>query len=107
MSVIPPKRDKSKGKDKLNVAHEDEEESSFLVVLADEHDDLLLHDNMKTRGGFPYDNMWYLDTNVSSHMTSRRSHYHFLDENQNRMVRFGDGSSIMYGVMGVQSHHQH
>ena len=38
-----PKKDKSKGKEKMHIAQEDEdEESSLLIVLADEHADVLL-----------------------------------------------------------------
>ena len=28
-----------------------------------------------------YDNLWYLDTGASSHMTSKRSYFHSIDEN--------------------------
>ena len=38
-----PKKDKTKGKEKTHMAQEDEgEESSLLIVLADEHVDVLL-----------------------------------------------------------------
>ena len=45
--------------------------------------------------GFPHDDMWCLDTDVSSHIF-----YFSLDENQTRMLRFGDGSLIKYASKG-------
>ena len=41
-------------------------------------------------------NVWYLDTGASSHMTSKRSYFHSLDENQQGGIKFDDESSIRY-----------
>ena len=92
-----PKRDKSKGKEKMHVAQKDEdEESSFLMVLADEHADVLL----QGMNGSPIDDMWYLDRGASSHMTGIKTFYQSLDESHKGVVRFTDGSLIMYEVKG-------
>ena len=45
-------------------------------------------------------NVWYLDTGASSHMTSKRSYFHSLDENQQGAIKFGDESSIRYEGKG-------
>ena len=47
---------------------------------------------------------WYLDTGANSHMTSKRSFFHSIDENQHGVTRFGDESSMMFegkGSIGV------
>ena len=49
----------------MHIAQEDEdeeEESLLLMVLADEHVDVLL----QGMSGSPIDDMWYLDTGASS-----------------------------------------
>ena len=46
------------------------------------------------------DNLWYLDTKASSHMTSKRSYYHSIDEDQHGLSRFGDESSIAFEGKG-------
>ena len=92
-------REKSKGKEKMHMAQEDEdeeEESSLLMVLADEHTDVLL----QGMSGSHIDDMWYLDTEVSSHMTCMKTFYQSLDKSHKRVVRFGDGSSIRYKGKG-------
>ena len=45
-------------------------------------------------------NLWYLDTGASSHMTSKRSYFQFLDENQQGVIKFGDESSVRYEGKG-------
>ena len=81
----------------MHIAQEDEEEeSSLLMVLADEHADVLLHGMNSS----PIDDMWYLDTGASSHMTSMKNFYQSLDESHQGVVRFGDGSSIRYEGKG-------
>ena len=42
------------------------------------------------------DDVWYLDTRANSHMTSKRSFFHSLDENQYGVIRFGDESSVFF-----------
>ena len=81
----------------MHIAQEDEEEASLLLmVLADEHTDVLLH----VMNGSPIDDMWYLDMRPSSHMTRMRTFYHSLGESHKGVVRFGDGSSIRYEDKG-------
>ena len=41
-------------------------------------------------------NVWYLDTPASSHMTSKRSNFYSIDENQHGLIRFVDESSIRF-----------
>ena len=56
-----PKRDKSKGKEKMHMAQEDEDkedESLLIIVLADEHMNVLFQGMSDS----PSDDMWYLDT---------------------------------------------
>ena len=77
--------------------HEDkEDESSWLIVLADEHADVLLQGTSDS----PIDVIWYLDTGVSSHMTGIKTFYHSFDESYKGMVRFDDDSSIRYEGKG-------
>ena len=93
------KRDKSKGKEKMHMAEEDEDEedeSSLLMVLVDEHVDLLLHD----MSGSPIDDMWYLDTRASRHMTGKKTFYQSFDESDKGVGRFSDGSSVRYEGKG-------
>ena len=42
------------------------------------------------------ENVWYLDTRASSHITSKRSYFHSIDENQQGLIRFGDESSVRF-----------
>ena len=42
------------------------------------------------------DNFWYLDTGASSHMTSKRSYFHSIDENRHGLIRFGDESLVAF-----------
>ena len=42
------------------------------------------------------DNLWYLDTGASSHMTGMRSYFQSIDENQRGLIRFGDESLIAF-----------
>ena len=68
---------KSKGKEKMHIAQEDEDEedeSSLLMVLANDHTHMLL----QGMSGSPIDDMWYLDTGASSHMTSMKTFYQSL-----------------------------
>ena len=46
------------------------------------------------------ENVWYLDTGASSHMTSKRSYFHSFDENQQGVIRFGDESSVRFEGKG-------
>ena len=46
------------------------------------------------------DGMWYLDNGASSHMTSKRSYFHSLDENQHGVVRFDDESLVAFEGKG-------
>ena len=48
-------------------------------------------------------NVWYLDTGASSHMTSKKSYFHFLDENKHGVIKFGDESSVRYEGKGYIS----
>ena len=81
----------------MHIAQEDEEEeSSLLMVRADEHPDVLL----QGMNSSPIDDMWYLDTGASSHMTCMKTFYQSLDESHQRVVRFGDGSSSRYEGKG-------
>ena len=42
------------------------------------------------------DNLWYLDTGASSHMTGMKSYFKSIDENKKGLIRFGDESSIAF-----------
>ena len=44
--------------------------------------------------------LWYLDIGPSSHMTSKRSYFHSLDENQQGVIRFGDESLVRFEGKG-------
>ena len=46
------------------------------------------------------ENVWYLDIGASSHMTSKRSYFHSIDENQHELIRFGDESSVRFEGKG-------
>ena len=46
------------------------------------------------------DNQWYLDTGASSHVTSMRSFFKSIDENQRGTIKFGDESSIAFEGKG-------
>ena len=50
--------------------------------------------------GSPIDDIWYLDTVASNHMTGMKTLYHSLYESNKRVVRFGDGYLIRYEVKG-------
>ena len=82
-----PKRDKSKGKEKMNMVQE-EEESSLLMMIADEHANALLQ-GMSSET--PIDDMRYLYMSASNHMTSMKTFYQYLDESHKGVVRFGYG----------------
>ena len=45
-------------------------------------------------------NMWYLGTGASLHMTSKRSYFHSIDENQHGVIRFGDESLVRFEGKG-------
>ena len=75
---------------------DEEEESSLLIVLANEHADMLL----QGMSGSPIDNMWHLNTGASSHMTGMKTFYQSLDVSHKGVVRFGDSSSIRYEGKG-------
>ena len=81
----------------MYIAQEDEdEESSLVMVLADEHADVLLLGINSS----PIDDMWYRDTRASIHLTGIKIFYQSLDESHKGVVRFGDGSSIRYEGKG-------
>ena len=46
------------------------------------------------------ENVWYLDTGASSRMTSKRSYFHSIDENQHGLIRFDDESSVRFEGKG-------
>ena len=46
------------------------------------------------------DNLWYLDTGASSHMTGIKSYFNTIDENIKGVIRFGDESSVVYEGKG-------
>ena len=46
------------------------------------------------------DNLWYLDIGASSHVTSKRSYFHSIDEHQHGVIRFGDESLVMFEGKG-------
>ena len=46
------------------------------------------------------DNLWYLDTGASSHMTGMKSYFNSIDENIKAVIRFGDESLIAYEGKG-------
>ena len=45
-------------------------------------------------------NVWQLDTGASSHMTSKRSYFYSIDENQQGLIRFGDESLVKFEGKG-------
>ena len=67
-----------------------------MMVVSDEFGELLLHRKNDSQD----DHMWYLDTGVSNHMTSKRAFFHRIDENLKGRVKFGDGSTIPYEGKG-------
>ena len=88
---------KKKGKEeKVNVTEETEEESALMMVVCDEYGELLLQG---TNDSYD-DRMWYLDTGASSHMTSKKSFFHKIDENIKGRVKFSDGPTIPYEGKG-------
>ena len=92
-----PKEDKSKRKEKMHMAQEDEEEELWLLmVLANEHANVLL----QGMNNSPIDDMWYLDTRASSRMTGMNTFFQSHDEFHKGVVRFSDGSSIRYEGKG-------
>ena len=66
-----------------------EESNLFLAYI----EDILLQgvQEMKIQ-----DNLWYLDTGASSHMTGMRSYFQSIDEDQRGLIRFGNESSITF-----------
>ena len=46
------------------------------------------------------ENVWYLDTRASSHMMTKRSYFHSIDENQHGLIRFGDESLVKFEGKG-------
>ena len=46
------------------------------------------------------DDLWYLDTRASSHMTSKRSFFYSINESQHGAIRFGDESSMVFEGKG-------
>ena len=66
------------------------------MVQADEHADVLL----QGMNSSSIDDMWYLDTRASSHMTGMKTFYQYLDESHKGMVRFSDGSLVRYEGKG-------
>ena len=88
---------KKKGKEeKINIIEETEEESALMMVISDEYGELLLQGASESHD----DVLWYLDTSASSQMTSKKSFFHQIDENQRGNVKFGDGSTIPYEGKG-------
>ena len=84
---------KMKGKEeKANVTEETEEESALMMVVSDECGELLLEGMNDPHN----DCMWYLDTGASSHMTGKKTFFHYIDENMKGRVKFGVGSRIPY-----------
>ena len=64
------------------------------MVLDDEHGDVLL----QGMSGSPIDDMWYLDTRASNHMTSMKTFYQSLDESHIGVV-----SSVMVLQLGLKA----
>ena len=46
------------------------------------------------------ENLWYLDTGASSHMTGIKSYFNTIDESIRGVIRFGDESSVVYEGKG-------
>ena len=84
-------------KRKLNLAIvEDKEESSLLIAISYEFDDILLQDIC----GDISNESWYLDTSASCHMIGIKTYFNYLDDTKNGIVRFVDGSTINYEGKG-------
>ena len=79
-----PKKNRSKGEEKENMAQE-EDSASLMMPISDEHCDGLLKG---VNGDFLIDNLWYLDTGATSHMTDKISFF------LKGILRFDDQSSI-------------
>ena len=89
---------KKKGKDeKANLVEESEEESALMILFDSEFSEGLLQGN----GDDVNCDLWYLDTGVSSHMTSIKSFFHSINKDEKGNVNFGDGSSIKYEGRGT------
>ena len=59
--------------------------------------DFMLSDMLlQGMSGSPIDDMWYIDTRASKHMTGMKTFYQSLDKSHKGVVRFGDGSSIRF-----------
>ena len=70
------------------------EESTLFMAYTE---DILLQGVQEMR---IQDNQWYLDMGASSHMTSMRSYFKSIDENQRGSIKFGDESSIAFEGKG-------
>ena len=46
------------------------------------------------------ENVWYLDIRASSHMMSKRSYFHSIEENQLGLIRFGGESLVRFEGKG-------
>ena len=77
----------------MNKAEDTEEESALMVAISDEYGEILLQG---VSDSYDYENLLYLDTGATSHMTGRKSFFHSIDESKCGIVRFGDGSTINY-----------
>ena len=77
------KKDKE---EKIDITEETEEESALMMVISDKYGELLLQGKSESNDN----GLWYLDTGASSNMTSKKSFFHQIDENQRGKVNFGD-----------------
>ena len=83
--------------EKSNLVEEFEEESALMILSDSEFSERLLQGN----GDDVNCDLWYLDIGASSHMTSVKSFFHFINKDEARNVNFGDGSSIKYEGRGT------
>ena len=58
---------------------------------------ILLHGNQEMN---LQDNLRYHDIGAISHMTSKRSYFHSIDENQHGLIRFGNEFLVMFERKG-------
>ena len=85
-----PEKNRFKGEEKENLSQE-EDSSSLMMAISGEHGNGLLKG---VNGDFLIDNLWYLDTGATSHMTDKISFF------LKGIVRFDNQSSIKYEDKG-------
>lgn len=88
---LKKKTNKKPTDDKTNLADEDLKQVLLLMAIEEESLEILMQGISQSE---LQEGLWYLDTGVSSYMTSQRELFCELDESYKGKVRFGDNSRI-------------